>query len=156
MIVDPRQGFAIDDGALHWRRAAIPGQKGGVDVDHAQPGNAQQTFRDQLAVGGDHAQVGRQAGEPLSNGRLSKAIWLEDGDLVRECDRLDGTVRDFLSAPAPAIGLRDDADDVMPGPNELFERRDGELRRAEEDNPNGAYHLPARDSFRILRTMMSF
>ena len=60
----------------------------------------------------------------------------------------------LLAAAARPIRLRDDADHRVPGREQRVERRDGELRRAEEHDPqrrSGVYHLPARVSFRILR-----
>ena len=54
------------------------------------------------------------------------------------------------------VGESGHADDLMAGAEQRIERRQGELRRPEEDDAQRrVYHLPARVSLRILRTMTS-
>ena len=65
---------------------------------------------------------------------IAQTIGLEDRQLAGQRGRLDRGVADPLPAAARPVGLRHDADHVMPRRDEALQRGNGELRCAEEDD----------------------
>src|SRR5206468_8993068 len=95
--------------------------------------------------------------EGIEKRRILQPLRLEDRNVGSHGARLHGSVGRPVPAPAGPIGLRDDADDAVARGEQRVERGDRELGGSKEDDPQtvARYHLPARVSFRILRTMRS-
>ena len=109
---DRDAGFAIagDHRAMNRRGAAIARQQRRVHVDQADARRRQQPVRQDLAVGGHHADVGVERREVASaNASRDSRSGCSTGRPAATRQRLDRAVGDLLSAAARAIGLRDDA-----------------------------------------------
>jgi hypothetical protein len=152
-------GFALpcDDRAVNRRGAAITRQERGMNVEEAEPRQLEQRFRQQLSVRSDDAEIGPKLRQRGQKRGVSQALGLENGQAAGRGARLYRRVNRSLAATSRAIGLGDDGDDQVPRGEERVEGRHGELGRAEKDDAQlaGHYHLPARASFLIFRTMRS-
>ena len=112
---DRDAGFAIagDHGAMNGRGAAIAWQQRRVHVDQAARQRRQQPVRQDLAVGGHHADVGAATTRACaSNASRDSRSGCKHRKARGERQRLHRAVRDLLAAAARAIGLRDHADDA--------------------------------------------
>ena len=99
-------------------------------------------LRQDLAVGGDDADVGAERGNSGSTtaGSLSVA-GCSTGSRASIARALTGASDLLLAAPARPIGLRHHADDAVRRGEQRVERRHRELRRAEEhDRERRARH----------------
>ena len=137
---------------------AVPRQQRRVHVDHAEPRRGEHRIREDLAVSRDDAEVGAKRGQrrPETAGSFKRS-GCRTGTPAASARALTGRDRRLVPASARPIRLRDDADDLVARGEQRVERGNGEVRRAEENDPQpgGRYHLPARVSLRIFRTMMS-
>ena len=114
MMVTPVSAIAVDHRAMDGRGAAVARQQRGVHVDQAEARRRQQPVRQDLAVGGDHAEVGAERRElRLRMARAPASSGCSTGRPRRRGQRLDRAVGDLLPAAARPIGLRDDADDLV-------------------------------------------
>ena len=153
---DARRELAVDDRAVNRRRATVARQHRRVDVDQAEPRRRQDRVGEDLSVRGDDAEVRAQRGEAVEKRLILQAFRLQHGKAGGERARLHRRVRHPVAAAARAIRLCHDADHgVWRCGEQRVERRHRELRRAEEHDSKPVYHLPARESFRIFRTMRS-
>ena len=140
------------------RGAAGARQQRRVNVDESETRDREHRVGEDPAVGDDDREVGVQRRE-----RLGESGILEPFRLQQRTSRGGGAqfhrrVGDLVSAATRTIGLGDDAHDVVLRVQERIERGHGELGRAEEDNAERvwrSYHLPARVSFLIFRTIRS-
>ena len=93
----------------------------------------EQGGREQLAVGGDDLQVGRELGDRGQRFGGAQARRLEDGD-ARLCRELgDGRAAQLAPAPRAAIRLRDDRDRPPRAVDQRPQGGNREIGRAEED-----------------------
>ena len=93
----------------------------------------EQGRREQLAVGGDDLQVGRELGDRRQRFGVAQARRLQDRDARLRRELGDGRAAQFAPAPRAAIGLRDDRDRR---PRAVDQRPQGgycEIGRTEED-----------------------
>ena len=93
----------------------------------------EQGGRQQLAVGGDDLEVGRELGDRRQRFGIAQARRLQDGDARLRCNLRDGRAAQLAPAPRAAIGLRDDRDRP---PRAVDQRPQGgyrEIGRTEED-----------------------
>ena len=139
---------------MHGRRAAVLRQQRRVHVDHTEPGRGENGIGQNLAVGGDDAQIGSKGGQRVDEAAVFQPLGLQNRHARIERAAFHRRIGCFLPAAPRPIGLRHDADHVMPGAEQRVERRHGKCWRAEKDNAQ-RHHFPARVSFRILRTMRS-
>ena len=110
-----------------------------MHVDHAELRKVQHAFREDLSVSRNHPELRCPASERLFDLGIAKPRWLKHRESVLDSRHLDRCLGDPLSSAAWAIGLRDDADDVVRRVNEPFKRRYCKLRRPEEHD---AHSLP--------------
>ena len=158
---DRHAGFALagDDRAMHRRGAAIAGQQRRVDVDHAEPRRGEHGVGEDLPVGGDDAESASSAASAVEEGRDPSAVsGCSTGRPRCERPRLDRRVGRLLAAAARPIRLRDDADDRdardASSASSVGTANAGVPKNTTRSGAR-AHHLPARVSFRILRTMRS-
>ena len=128
-----------------------------MNVEEAEPGRGEHGIGEDFPVRRDDSQIGAQCGERSQEPGIRQPIGLKKRQPCRGGADLDGRGGRLLTTAARAIGSRHDADDVMVRPQQRVERRHGEVRRAEEHEPQpvNRHHLPARVSFLILLTIRS-
>ena len=152
-------GLAVprDDGTVHGSRTAVARQQRGVHIDEAQRRQCQHVLGQDPAVRGDDAEVGLQAAKLTEKEAVLETGGLQDRQRGRNRARLDRRIGRLLAAPVRPIRLRHDTDDGMRRLQQGVERGNGKRRCAEKDDPDRTpfYHLPARDSLRIRRTITS-
>ena len=152
MIVTPVSDVTVDDSPVNGRSAAIPGQQRCVDVDHAGPRNLEEAVGNQPSVCGDDADVGRPVTQRLGHFRLLEALRLDDGSPRSAASALTGASVTFWPRPRGRSGWVTTPHDPMA---RVEQRRN--VGTANCGVPkNDDYHLPARVSFLILRTIRSF
>ncbi len=151
---DTGERFAVDDGPLDGRGAAIFGQERGVDVDDSVPDEIDDVLRDDLAVTDNDHGVGAERAQMFDAFGAADALGLKDEEAEAERGFLDGRKGELSSPPSRTIGLRDDREHLVAGLDDAFERGDGERGGAEVDQLHQS-HSPARCSFLILRFMRS-
>ena len=98
---------------MHRCRAAIRRQQRGVHVDQAEAWLREQPGGQDLAVGGDHAEVGAERRERLGDAGLSQLGRLQQRQPARLGELFHRAGGDVLAAAAGPIGLRDDTDDIQ-------------------------------------------
>ena len=112
MIETPVSRLAGHDGAVHRRGAAVPGQERRVDVDEAQPRQAQHRVGQDLAVRGHDAEIGARPVQRGEERLVLQPLGLQDAaGRARRAHAFTGPSAHSLAAAARPIGLRDDADD---------------------------------------------
>ena len=128
-----------------------------MDVDQTERRRRDDRFGQNLSVRGDHSQLGLERSQRLKEPVIYQPPWLKNGHAVLERQPLDGRFAHLLSSIAWPIGSRDDADQSVGGAEEGGKRRHRKFRSAKEHDakPRGRYHLPARLSFLIRRTIRS-
>ena len=135
------------------------GQQRSVDVDHAEPRDAQERVRQDPPVRGDDAEVGPERGH-----RREKLVFLEPGRAEAPERRratassLVGVAATRWPRPFGRSGCDTTADDLRGRRlEEGRQRRHRELRRAEVDDSQRRrrHHRPARFSLWIFRTIRS-
>ena len=110
-----------------------------MHVDHPESWKGKHALREDLSVSRNHPELGCPACERLLDLRSPNPRWLKHRESVLDSRHLDRRVGDLLPPAARAIGLRDDAYDVVRRVNEPFERGNCKLRRPEEHD---AHRLP--------------
>ena len=112
MIVTPVSGSPAMTARWMGDGAAPARQQRRVDVDHAEARQRDATVRQDLAVGGHDAQVGRQRPQLVEKTRVPERSGCQTGMPQPRGARLHRQLGcTLLSAPARAVGLGDDADD---------------------------------------------
>ena len=101
-------------------------------------GVSQHRLRQQQAVGDHDHHDRRTSAARRSTRRLAQRRRLLDRQAVPQRALLDRARCELLAAAGGTIGLRVDGDDPMREAQQRFERRHGELRRAGEDDGQGA------------------
>ena len=109
----PGHRGAIENRPVHRCGAAIRRQQRRVHVDQAEARLREQPGGQDLAVGGDHAEVGAERRERLGDARLGQPGRLQQRQPARLGELLHRAGGDVLAAAAGPIGLRDHADDVQ-------------------------------------------
>src|SRR4029079_8758116 len=104
------------------------------------------------SVRGDDAQVGSPGPQCIGHVRRFQTFGLIDRTPALDVERLHRCVANLLSPPTRPVWLGDYACYRMRGVEQTPQGGHRELRRPEEHH----YHLPARESFLILRTIRSF
>ena len=133
MIVTPVSAIAGDHGAMNRRGAAVAGQQRRVHVDQAEARRRQQPVGKNLAVGGDHADVGVERRQLLLELILREARRLQHRQAAaRRASDLTGPSDTCWPRPRGPVGLRDDAGDRVRRVDQVFQRRHREAGRAEE------------------------
>jgi hypothetical protein len=93
--------------------------------------------RDDLAVGGDHVNVGTDRPEPLQDRLVRSDLrGLKDGKAAGDGEGLHRARREFPAPSRRSIGLGDDELDGMAGFEERAQGREGGGRTSEEDDPH--------------------
>ena len=136
----PRQ-----QGPLDGRRATPRRQQGEVQVDPAASRDREGRGGDHRPVGDDGAAVDGESGEGLEEVRLGRPLRLQDGEPVLVRPSGDGGPALLPPAPRPGVGAGDHREQLVPGPGERVEGRDGDLRRPGEDQPHRSDRLVASD-----------
>ena len=107
-------GVARDHRAMHGRGAAPSRQQRRVNVDHAEAGNPQQRVGQELAVGRDDAEVGRQrANRARGTLRPAGAPAAGPGTPRASASSFVGVGCEMVAAPLRPVRLRDERDDVV-------------------------------------------
>ena len=134
MVVSAGDGFAVGDGPLDGRGAAIFREQRGVQVDVAERREIEHPLRDDAAVADDDDGVGLEGGELGAEFFVGlDAVGLGDGEIQFQGGLFYWAMHEFEAAAFGAVGLRDDEVDAESGGDQFFERRDGEGRRAAEN-----------------------
>ena len=125
---------------------AAPRQRGSLEamqVEAAEARRFEHRGRQQEAVGDDDGGIGGMRGEgglvclaPL------KLAGVSTGMPRRLGERCTGDLRSAMPRPAGTRRLRVDGDDLVPGADDLRQRRHGEVRRAHEDDAQGHWLWP--------------
>jgi len=116
-----------------------------VHIDHPESRKAQHAFREDLYVSRNHPELRCPACEGLLDLGIAKPRWLKHRESVLDSRYLDRRVGDLLPPAARAIGLRDDAYDVVRRVNEPFKRGNCKLRRPEEHDAHSLPFARARE-----------
>ena len=142
---------------MHRRCASEFRQKRRMNVDETEARLREHGVGENLSVRGDDAEIGPEGCQACHELWILEALGLNDRHIGGVRSRFYGTSGDVMAAATRPIGLRDDAHHRMRRREERVERRHRECRRPEKHDAQGAapYHLPARDSFLILRTIRS-
>src|SRR5690606_14029711 len=127
---------AADDRPVDRRRAPQLRQERGVHVDRAERRQLEHLPPEDLAVRDDDRDVRLERAELGQERVASRPLGLEDRDPLLERDTLDRRGLHRPPAARRAVGLRDDADHIVPLAEQRPERRDREVRRAPEEDPH--------------------
>ena len=104
-----------------------------MDVDASIRRNIKDPLRKNLAECHDDHEVRFHSFELLCEFFCLDFLWLKHGDVMRNSKRFHRGRRKSLPAAARLVRLRDDSDDIA-GICEHREARNGEFRRAHEDD----------------------
>ncbi len=137
MIVTPVRASPSRMARCDRRRPAVTRQQRRVDVDHAEPRQIEQHLRQDPAVGGDHAEVGRSRAQGDRETTIFQTVGLPDSQTGGFGARLDGRSGDVLAASTGTVGLRDDRHHLVRAGDQRLERGHREIWGAEEDDPHG-------------------
>ena len=130
------------------RRPAISRQQRGVHVDQPEARRVEDDLREDLAVGSDDAEVGAEARKRVERTPdPSGARGCSTGSPAPSASSFTGACR-LLPAPARAVRLRHDPDDLVARLEQRLERGRGKSGCAEENDRKRrrSYHSPARVS----------
>ena len=105
-----------------------------MDVDAAARRNVEHGLRQQLAVGNDDDDLGRQLTQTRLLVLVFERIRLKDRDAVREGKLLDRRRGQDLLAALRLVRLRVDRRDLMSSVQKRLKARHREIRRAHENN----------------------
>ena len=100
----------------------------------------------------------RSAGKRVEKRRILQPLGLQHRQPAATARALTGRVRRLLAAAARPIRLRDDADDrwrEASSASSVGTANSGVPKNTTRSGAASLYHLPARVSLRILRTIMS-
>ena len=150
---DPGDRISVHDCPVNRRRAPVLRQERCMHVDETARRNCQQPLRKDLAVGGDDPDIRLICREGCFPGFAGQLLRLLDRNAVLERYRLHRPDHDALTAPARPVWLGDGDHDLVRRSENRPQCRDGKRRCSEKCDAH--YHLPARASFLILRTIMS-
>ena len=113
-------------------------QERGVDVDAPAGRQVEDGARQDLPVGGDHDEVGREGAERALEGRVAQPLGLQHGEPVRLGQALHLGCGHPEPAAARAIGLADDAHHRIGARQQRFEDGAREGGRAHEHDAPAA------------------
>ena len=84
-----------------------------MHVDHSEPRSGEHRIGEDLAVGRDHAKIRVESRQSVQKQMILQALGLQNRYTRGRGASLHRSDRCLLTASAPAIGLRDDGDDLM-------------------------------------------
>ena len=135
---DAGDGFAVGDGPLNRRGAAIFREQRGVQVDVAERREIEHPLGNDAAVADDDDGVGLEGGELGAEFVVGlDAVGLGDGKVQFQGGLFDGRWDEFEAAAFGAVGLSDDEMDAESGGDKFLERGDGEARGSAENEIEG-------------------
>jgi hypothetical protein len=114
-----------------------------MDVDHPPWRQLEERRLEDVTVRDDDPQVGLVWTQHLHECRIVRVLGLEDRDGLAEGDLLDRRRDELRARPSlGTIGLRHHGNDVEPFSGETTQRRNGELRGAEEEEAHVSRRPP--------------
>ena len=131
---DARLFVACDDRPLNGGRAAPARQKRAVDVDAAVRRNVEHRLGQQLAVGDNDNDLGRQLAQACLLVLVFEGSRLIDRNVMLKRQLLDRGRGQNLLAALRLVRLRVDRRDLMTGIEQRLKARHREIRRAHENN----------------------
>ena len=151
---NPRHGSTVHHRVLNRCSTAVQRQQGCVHIDAAMHGDIQNLLRQDLPKCSHHRHVGTEDAQLFGKGRIACARRLKNGNIMRECPRLNRRGAEFLPAPARAIRLRDDSGDIHEIAPLCHRRKNshGKIRRPHKD---GTHRRHSSSSSLRRRTAIS-
>jgi hypothetical protein len=118
------------------RRAAVSRQQARVRVDQiTEARQLAHALRQELTERDDDAEIGAERARRLCERGRADLLGAQNRNAAALGEGGDRRRRNLLPAPTRPIGLRDGRDDTMRSADEARERRYGELRGSEEQQP---------------------
>jgi len=141
---DTRFGITTGDGPLDGCGTAPPGEQGRVDVETSVPGNVEKGRGKDLAVGGDHDDIGCEGAKGIQEVGVAGTVRLEHGNAAEKSLDLDGWRGQLEMTADRTIRLGDRGEDVESGMiGDAPEYGPGKVRCSHENQADPVWHRGA-------------